>query len=344
MAKAPELFIPHPYDEMMTDHDHALIEAWQDTSVQDIVDDIASQEEVHLEMANGSTIGYVDLRHPDEEDETEAIAFMLPFAHSVSPAMYIRAAVMQDMLDNKRVLIFPNNTVNKTWYDVDSTHAPAAEAVAHNAVEAAARAGIGKLHVVGGSQGATVGGRMLRYLPRNFDVSDSGAMLAEAPDVVAGRSSKELGKDFKKGGVKTLNTAINDSGIPVLSEVQKVRGGMDSARQLGIFLRYAKDTVLPINKQLREDMTGDFVRSIAAAEKLPARTVIVRMAASLICTQEMDSALSLVNNFFGNSVEVIERYGHEGLDNVVLHALLARKAVISTTKADKPQEPFSFNR
>lgn len=324
MSTTPELYLPTEQASLMTPRDYRIAMEWAapETTLESVMDFMGTPS--YLDLADGTQQGYVDRNLHLQEDDKEAVALMLPFANGYGPSMDIRASVMQDVLQNRRVLVFPNNTKDQEWYAATEN---TAESLAQNAVAVVDSLGIEKLHVVGYSQGATIGALMLKHMPDRFDVSDSGVMLGEAPNVVKGREAKALSRAFTKGGTKPLNKAINDSGIPALSEAQHARGGIDSVRQLAMFAAFGLGTNKAVNKQLRESMTGDsFVSNILEADQLPARLKIVRMAGSLICTDELDGAISAspINN---SSLTVVNGYGHEGGDNVILHGLLARQAV-----------------
>lgn len=323
-----ELYLPGSYAEQLTDRDRMVHEVWQQSSLRTI-EDWMPKDGTFTELADGRTIGHVEL-NPEGLSRDEAVALLFPFGNGYGPSMAIRTGIMRDMLDEPLpVLMYPNNTIGQDWYDLYD-EIPADVSLAESIVESAAKNGVKKLHVITYSQGATIGGRMLHLMENNFDIEDTGVMLGDAPNVVMGRTSKQIGKDFKAGGIKTLNKAINDSAIPALSEAQHARGGLDGIRQLAGFAMFGLGATSFNNKRLRASMAFDgFATDIVTAQQGPNNLLIVRMEDSLICTDELDAALEQTDH----EVEVVPGYGHEGGDNIVLHALLARKAIRRATAA-----------
>lgn len=283
---------------------------------------------------------YVDIRGDDEGGSDKAILMPLPFGNGYSPAMHIRVETMRRMLpEDVRVLVFPNNSGS------EKTHTPFVEHEVNrdrNAVHMLARRvltiaenlGVEHAATVGYSQGASVGAALLRINgERNMlNTSASSAMLVE-PANVFDQTPKQLKKRMMKSGIGPLNRAINDSNIPALSETQHSRGGADAVRQLyGFATDVRKGAADPVNQELHVAMAKEhFTADILAAEKrdvLHFGTLVAFMGAStLTAGLDTDGLNQILTDAGLGQSEMVEGYGHEGGDNVILHALMARKAL-----------------
>jgi len=326
MHKSHELWLPSGYDSQMTNADRETHEQLAHTSLDDFV--AGMPEPSAMVLANGQEVRYVDL--PGEDDPNRAVVVNLPFGNAYTPAMHIRIKTMQRFLDpSPRVLVFPNNTVGDKYYELKGLDLQfPLISLSKKILETTAKAGVGQLNIVGDSQGASVGGAMLSEAGDDFDLG-AGHSLREP---VSKRGKLALKIAFMKSGLK-LNKAINDSAIPALSEAQYSRGGSDNARQLFMFTKVAKDAGLPANVALHRALSIDrFARGIADVEPEAQRKInIVRMAASYICGRELDDELERYG--FKGSLTVVDSYGHEGSDNVVLAALLTREHLAADQSA-----------
>lgn len=322
MAEPVALHLPESHAHLMTDQDRALHEEWAAMSAEQMLAQPAQHHKVDLGHDNFTSY-YLETAKGAER--TEAVAVLVPYTHGYSPFMQMRVRLAQAMLDKPTNFMVFHNGKNAYSFDEKT---PIKEAMAEGVAIAAINAGVEKLHVLGGSQGAMIGGALLRFLPDNFDITDSGVSLHDAPNVVW-REAGQLSKDFKKPGIAPLNKAINDSGLPALSKVQHSRGGFDVPGQLLGFGRFWVNSHGKQNARLQEAMTkADFVADVALDPRQPKRLDIIRNEKSLICTDELTrDIVRILHDTNGEIVDVVSEYGHEGADNIVLHALLARRAI-----------------
>lgn len=346
--------LPEEYKDALSDRDLSVHEELSTTSLSQYIECMDEHEvRTSISAKSSSGIRYIDIRANEENSGDEAIIMPLPFGNGYSPAMYIRALALQSLLDKpKRILMFPNNTRDDEWYYLppeessdhlvnwsfqspdkvpyDQTKDQLAKAI----IFASERAGVEKAHIIGYSQGATIGAAIMSLVGGEFEVKS--AMLGDAPNVSL-RTLKGLKKDFQgKGsqGIKDLNKAINDSAIPALSEAQhSYPGAINLAKQMAMFAKFGLGSMNSINKRLHANMaqptfTSDLLvadkRSESGVSSMPdaRRLVVARMMASNVCTVALD-----ISYPFNRGLKVIEGYGHEGGDNAILHALLAREAI-----------------
>ena len=326
MAQTPELWLPASHEFFMTDADRAIHEEWAALTRQDVLDAMVEPEVV--ELVNGDSLTVIDKR-VEGDNSTEAIAKILPFNNGYTPWKDIEVGFQQAVLDTPtRTLIFPMDVGSLDIHDSFGVK----EDIAKGIIEVAVRKGVKKLHVSGYSMGAMLGAAMMDDMPEHFDVSGAGVFLGDAPNVVAARTPDQLATAFQKGGLGNFNKAVNDSGLPVLSRVQRSRGGLDYLPQVLGFARFARSSGKPVNQALRQTMATDqfpveVARGRAAwqeATDVRPNPLVVRMAKSLICLEGLDFRLM---NMSGQRVEVVDDYGHEGGDNIVLSALLGRQAI-----------------
>lgn len=339
--------LPPVYQEAFTDRDRKVHENLAHTSLNQFMEEM-EQAQIHtLNFDKDHRIRFVDIRSDDESNPAEAIVMPLPFGNGYAPAMHIRALAMQGLLNEpKRVLMFPNNDHKNAWYEMPNEHTLAQyithennpltmstrELLSETIIRAVDRLGVGQVDIVGYSQGATIGATVLARSANHLDTTS--AMLGE-PANVESRTPKQLQKDFQGDGFKALNAlnqAINDSAIPALTEAQHSSSGLITLiRQLSTLAKFGISSKLATNKQLHNAMTGeDFVDDLVRAESIgnlpdSRHMLIARMATSLICTPNLDERLN--ESGLSEHLEVIEGYGHEGGDNVILHALMARSAI-----------------
>lgn len=339
--------LPANYQELFTDRDAQVHEDLARTSLEQFTQQMEMAPVRTINFDKDHKISLVDIRSDKESNSAEAIIIPLPFGNGYSPAMYIRALTIQSLLNQpKRILMFPNNDTKNAWHKMPSEETLAqqiteennplsfstGQMLAETIIRATDRMGVGQADIAGYSQGATLGADLLVRATNYLDITS--AMLGD-PANIQPRSAKQLQKDFQGNGFEALNAlnqAINDSAIPALTEAQYSGPGFIArAKQLGALTRFGISSKSSINKELHLNMTaGDFVDNISIAERRdnlpdPRHILIARMATSLVCTPQLDSRLE--QSGLSEYLEVIEGYGHEGGDNVILHALMARKAI-----------------
>lgn len=284
-----------------------------------------------------SEASYVDLRHSDDPGDKHAVVLPLPFANGWAPHMALRAKLLQDSMDvPHRIVVFPNNVIGSKSYelskpDLEAVSSGQFDPIAEKQLSTLQKLGIESVQYIGYSQGATIGAAALKLaaLQDRFELGSSG--LFEPPNMIA-RNKKQLQKAFMSGGLNSLNRAVNDSGIPALTEAQRSAGRINSFKQLGGMLIFAAGSQLPVNKAIHEGFTYDrFMRNIG---QIPSNVVISLAGArdSAITPIEEIERLSKLDDLILRS-KVVEGYGHEMGDNIVVHTLLAKTALSATALA-----------
>ena len=335
---AEDPVLPESYRPAMREGDFEVHEQLARTTLDEFT---AGMPESTYFNGDGWQAKYVDVRGDDEGDSKRALLLPLPFGNGYSPAMHIRVEAMRRMLpEDVRVLVFPNNSAQEHVHtpfngrEIESD-GDAIRMMARRILTITQGAGIERAATIGYSQGASVGAALLRVNGEHnmVNTGTSGAMLVE-PANVFDQTPKQLQKRMMKSGIGPLNRAINDSNIPALSEAQHSRGGVDVVRQLYNFATdVRKGAADPVNKELHSSMANDsFLEDLLEAGKrdvLDFSSLVAFMRGSTL-TQGFKADIinkKLARAGTQNGIEVVSGYGHEGGDNVILHALMARKAL-----------------
>lgn len=290
--------------------------------------------------------GYVDLLPQDVDDPRKAVVMPLPFANDWGPNMALRTRFVQQVLPHRRVIVFPNNSMydpnvyalnTKERYTVASGNF---EPLATRQLQTLEGLGVERIQYFGYSQGASVGAVAARLAAQRGVLGLGNSGFVEAPNVMQ-RGPKQLRKDFMVP-LGRFNQAINDSAIPALSEILYAREGWDRARQLRMFLGFARGARLPDNRALHrgfghETFAGDIAGVLRKAAQI--RLLVGQAENSRI--MPVDAAgtkkvyelqRSEANGRNRLDVVTIPEYGHEAGDNIALHALLARAALSSSNR------------
>jgi hypothetical protein len=152
--------------------------------------------------------------------------------------------------------------------------------------------------------------------------------LMEPPNV-AKRTPAAVQKAFTATSLAGLNKAINDSNIPVLSEVQHSRGGADRLRQLKMFYDFWRTTRLPINQSVK----AGFTRNSFAGEVMAALDTDKNLRVSIGRAEDSQitpsDSLTIFEHHqcYGDRLNVmrpVEGYGHEAGDDIAAYAMLGR--------------------
>ncbi|MFO0920507.1 MAG: hypothetical protein U0451_02435 [Candidatus Saccharimonadales bacterium] len=324
-----------PGSDRLNDEQAESFERLQNMTLGQIEEEMPSPRwSFYPEYADGLSIRYVDLRAPDEGSSKKAVLNLFPFGNEYTPAMHIRAKLLQETLpEDTRLLLFPNNTDERFYSFNRLGQNDAIDELGNMVLAACTRLGVEEVSVVGYSQGASVGASILRQA-YNYDIDTKAAYLGDPADVV-NRTPKELKKAFVAGGlsaISALNRAINDSGIPALTEAQLSGGGIDRVRQLIRFAGLNKVAKVHENELLHESMARDsFVDNIVVAVHDVEGTIdrrdvsVVRMGDSLVCTEDLEQDME--SKGLTESLTVVEGYGHEGGDNVLDSAVRASQVI-----------------
>ena len=325
MSTNVELYLPERH--MLQDGDLAIHEELAATSLDDFINDMS--EHVTLGESTDMAIRAVDLL-PAEAEPKRAIVLPMSFGNGYNPSNHIRArAIQRFMPEDTRLVIFPNNTKQLETYNFKGNKDPI-EQLGVLILRACNELGIEEIAISGYSQAASVGAVMLSRA-ENYDIAVGAASLGDPANVVE-RTKKELKEDFvgknlsvQWQNLQDLNRAINNSGIPALSETQHSRGGLDAVRQLIMFAGVNGNAKILANDQLYMAMThdtfGDYIAEAVASGIDPSLITVSAAENSKISKGVVIDALN--NN---TNVRRIPGYGHEACDNIIDLALGERIA------------------
>ncbi len=318
---------------LLTDHDRGVHDYLASRSLQSVVD---TMPEPRIVDGDAWRSRVIELRAENEADSSKAVALHLPFGNGYSPAMHIRALTLQKLLpQDTRVIVFPNNTRGEEYQTPIRAHArhrSPLEVLGYRSLRVLETLGVETLAVSGDSQGAGVAAAALVFAHDRFVVPCGAASLRDPADMM-NRSPRALGKAFRKTGLGNLNRAINDSGLPALSEAQRSRGGADLVLQSLGMLRFGlRDARTPMNKALHKAMAANdfsvYLEAAAFTGAVGSGTHVALFEDSRVSRNKQEEyyLAHRVLGPRGGQLEIIKGYGHEGGDNVVLSALLARRA------------------
>jgi hypothetical protein len=181
---------------------------------------------------------------------------------------------------------------------------------------------------MGYSQGAAVGAAALRMAARYglWKLGNSG--LFEAPNCF-NRTPLQLVRDFM--ATQHFSRTVRESAIPLLSEVQHTRGGLDAlvqvigAIELGVSTCGVENRV--IRAALGKDQFIDDVEAAAGVIKDATVTVGAGLKSRIMPPAILDKLNECAQDLPQLRVLGIAGYGHEMADNIVAHTLLARAAL-----------------
>lgn len=327
--------IPESLERYADDYFYNAHERLAATSLDEIK--LGMPDVQHIGDYTRTHAGFVDLRPQEDYEPSSAVVVGAPFANDWGPNMALRLRLMQSSLpEPRRVVVFLNNSVyDRTVYGLQdhergTVAAGFFEPVASRWLRTVEDMGITSVQFFGYSQGAAVGAAAARLAARQgvLEVGDSG--FAEAPNVLP-RTPRRLRKDFMVP-LGRFNQAINDAAVPVLSQVQRARGGLDTARQLMMFGQFARGARLRENRALhdgfgRETFAGDVLGILRRAPH--ARITVARAEESRIMPADAPGT-SILRKHTG--MHTVPGYGHEAGDNIAVHALLARAALYGAAR------------
>lgn len=324
MSKNSELHLPAAYEAQMGDAEYSAFDKLIAPSAAYYADEMPEPQAYHGNLMWDAR--YVLLRNPEDTDPAATLVVPFPFGNGYTPGQHIRMRAIQLFADAPvDIVALPNNDANEEYQsrfaDSELLH------TGGDAIAALARRGIAIAHslkrqnigVVGDSQGASVGASMLAS-PEAHDLDiQIGASLAEAVDVHR-RLPGALWLRFAMSG-GNLDQAVSDSGVPALLEGQGVN-----------ILEVLQGSVATNNYKLHQSMRGDKLvdRVIRAHEQghWVEGSTLTYMDKSRLVTKRL--AETVGKKLQANGIappEIVEDYGHEGMDNVVLRALMARNAI-----------------
>lgn len=209
-----------PYDRIAETKEY-----WSDRSLSDV-----RGEMPEIERHGPADIIVVN---PDVKDIDESQSYVVPleYLQGYTESHYMRAKTIQHIAGpNSRVVIIPNNSTGKKHVDTDSLseeskerltngdYSPYSDLLSRSLERADTCHSLGKLVVVGSSQGALSG-----LAIAGSELFDVDSVLAFETPSSDGRTAKQLQKDFQRsgGGLTGLWDAIKDSQIPAQAEAMR---------------------------------------------------------------------------------------------------------------------------
>lgn len=294
------------------------------------------------------SVRYVDLIPGMDYDPKRAIAFTTPYTNGWRPHIAIRAMALQGMLpEPTRVIVFPDNRLFETAYDLTNEElaqvdggdfGPIADKQAFTLDNLL---GIEEVHVVGGSEGASVGAAFLRRNAVSDRFKQGSSGLFEPPNCEKRENDvKGLERAFFETKLRDLNVAIRDSAIPALTEAQRANGGVQNINQsLRIGWDYLVSKKNKTMRAVKSGMATDTFASDLHEIRNSHQDFSVTIAGgsdSAIFRREVQDhfrRLFATQSRIQTDFVTIQGEKHTMMDNVVLHALLGRRAVIGQLAA-----------
>lgn len=292
-------------------------ERWADKSLNDIYREMPISERIETDVNH--SVETVTLEAVDGERDDTSIVWALPYLNGWTPHHYIRARAMQELaFPNSQVVVLPaeSDSVSITDEDRRTLAMGYGHSIAEQQMKALETLDLGVVALSGYSWGATTAVELTNIGSDRLEVR--GLNIDELPSA-AGRSAKELKKDFmKSGSIFALRASVREAEIPALSQAMSIpRMALDLAR-FGIRSQ-SKDS-----KLLAETMTKSAGVRIAKAVKQagPANSKVGYIKGSRIfnpisawITQHYKDAR--IVEYGGRGF-----HGHASADNVILHAAM----------------------
>lgn len=285
------------------------------------------------------TAGYSILRPQDDVSLKTAVVSLFPIANDVGQNMTIRHRLLQGTLATPMpIIMLPHNTHQAP--NVYSLTSKEQAAVASGNLEPIARKqyatlkalGIERMHIIGDSIGSTLGLALMREatLDETIAVADS---VLFSPANTVNRSEKQLNADFRGGGLSAFMTAVNQSGIPAYSEIQRTRGIRDYPRLGHMLYGFWKNSRIDTNQALAAASANDhfaFQANLELTQNPDLRLLIVRGAD---CRMFPSSALNIINGSVHSdnqermTLQTVDGFGHELPNHLPTFAILSSLAI-----------------
>jgi pimeloyl-ACP methyl ester carboxylesterase len=198
------------------------------------------------------------------EDEHEAVVSFFPIANDLGDNMTIRHRFLQNSLAGaSQVIAFPHNTHQEpNIYSLSSgdryrIEGGSMKPLVDRQLKTLEHLGIERVRVIGDSVGSAIGAQFMRRAGETGAMEVGPSVLFEPVNVLQ-RFVKNLEANTRNGGLVPFLNAVNESGIPVYSKVQRTRGGLDYPA-LGKMLLwdFSRNAHLPDNKALTQGLTND---------------------------------------------------------------------------------------
>lgn len=330
-----ERYIPPQLESVFGERERAIHDSFAERHISDFRRTMPQLET--WQMDEGGVLRYAEIpAGPDANSASESLVVALPYASGWSVNRYIRSLLTSEIADEsgRRVIILPGTSVGQQTMALTKEQRERVaygdiSPITENDVRLLGHLGIGSIAMVGYSFGAM---RTAALAARSGDVVVEAAGVFDAPNSVA-RVGKELQDDFSASGLPAFVESVREAGIPALSEAFGVG---EHTKQLSPQIikdlaRFAISTLIAENPAIRQAMSRATLftdmRSIVDAG-------VPILVANASQSRIMPSyAIETLRAAYGDSenvrlMTVDGKYGHEMGDNVLVHALLARLAIV----------------
>ena len=249
----------------------------------------------------------------------------LPFANGLSIGNYIMARYLQHMSgDQMDVDIFPNQAYGypEYYWFARGLQGDALRRLAQLVLCETASQGVDEIIVAGKSQAADVGAAM--YGENQDMLEIKGALLCD-PATGISRPRPSLLVAMMRTGVDNFTKAVNDSGLPALSQALNTGSETSSIQQSLAQLNYARGTLLYENRELYDalckqsfwsNLEKGIVFNADGSDNVPMVPFGVR--SRMFTTQAYFNGVA-ASRKRGSPIadmEAVETYGHEVGENL----------------------------
>lgn len=290
-------------------------------------------------------IGYGVFRPEDGViDEQEAIVSLFPIANDLGPNMAARHIMLQHSLAKPtQIIAFPHNTQQEPHVygltDVErlTIASGTMDPLIERQLQTLAYLGITRVSVIGDSVGSTIGAQFIQ-LAGTMDAMKMNKIKIDhavffEPVNVLRRTVNVLRRNMRQGGLHPFLNAVNESGVPVYSQVQHTRGGLDHLRLIRMLSSFSQNGKLPDNEALGEGLQNDSFAwdATGAMRRYPELDMVIgRGGRSLMISQAIAMLLrsQLQSEFPGRTaMYTAEDRGHEMTNHLPTFVLVAKAAL-----------------
>jgi pimeloyl-ACP methyl ester carboxylesterase len=303
--------VPVEVEHLLTDTMQESLEEWRERSLSAVLEHIPRPIQV-----DGNT-KITRLPAITSEKSDLPIGLLLPHQQAFTPAHAVRAALFQELIAPEHdVIVMANNGLASDSYRFNKAQrailkngdfSPFAEQQARTLVTL----GISNIAITGYSLGARLAVEL-----GSTDELEIVALNADEAPTAAGRSPKQLQKDFlASGGWGEQRAAIDDSGVLA------VRQAYAPHKLAYDYAKFGIATLNPDNAAIKNAMQGSMAESLAKARRANPQMPIKlgRVAGSqLTDLSDIDTTDVTVRTYTGEAARK-----HATGDNPIAHALMA---------------------
>lgn len=338
MTKMLQIVTPQPHipESLTPYYDNQAQEAHYRMAHKSLEMLLGDMPEVKVgEIVGGKRLLYAEMPAIEDGDNNEALVLSLPYGQSWKPHMYLRARYLQEgAAPHMRLIVLPNNSARHKAYELSEKNLERVERgditpIAEQQARLLKSLSAGRLALTGYSFGGMNVGVLARVLKDDAELLTLGIF---EPTNVMIREPKELTKAFTKTGLQALRRAVEDAQIPALSKAMSWSNlGLDVIKfGIGTFI----DEENSVLKQAmpRNSLQSDLIPVLKAQ---PNTGVLLAAGEKSLVTPPEQLYFHydrIVEQHDNTDMLVVESYGHEMGDNIIVHGLLG-KAALSRSRA-----------